>query len=82
MLTYCILYLSQSVVTISIAGKSARAYIWPPELSLSVIGFGCPANTQFFESPWVHVPNGISVPLAVLAQLTLMTDRQTDDAAS
>ena len=52
--------------------------VWCPKSPLPMGASGPPSNTWFLGSPWVHIPNGISTDAAVLAQLMLMTNRQSD----
>ena len=52
--------------------------VWCPKSRLPMGASGPPSNTWFLGSPWVHIPNGISTDAAVLAQLMLMTNRQSD----
>ena len=47
-----------------------------PKLPLSC-GIQAPLNTWFLGPTWVHNPNGISIGSADLAQLTVVTNRQT-----
>ena len=48
------------------------------KLPLPIGRFGAPSNMWFPGPTRVHDPNGISIGSAVLAGLTVASDRQTD----
>ena len=50
----------------------------PPKVPLPVRGSRLRRKTWFLVPPGVHVRNGISIGSAVLAQLMLVANRQTD----
>jgi len=49
-----------------------------PQNSPFTCGIWTPVNEWFLGPTRVHIPNGISIGSAVLAGLTVVTDRQTD----
>jgi len=50
----------------------------PPIIAAPAKVMGSPPNTWCIWPTLVHVPNDISITAAVLAQLTVATNRQTD----
>jgi len=48
-----------------------------PQNCLFARGIWTPSNTYFLRLTWVHILNGISIGSAVLAGLTIVTERRT-----
>jgi len=53
---------------------------FPLKIALHMGRSGPPSNTWFLGPTRVHIPNDISIGSAIIAWLTIVTDRQTDHA--